>query len=330
MCQLSIVIPVYQAEKCIADAIESVVNVVQEEIEILLINDGSTDGSLQICREYEQKYEFINLFSQENKGVSSARNLGIEKATGKYILFLDSDDKMSKDSLPFILKILKKHHDIAIFIFGFRYIYSDTTVEQLINLESGVYELDEMKACFYDWYDSRILHNIGTKIYLKELLDRNEIRFSEDKNYLEDLTFCLDCLRCVNGFYYIKHAYYQYRMGNDQSLSSGYKNYYMDSFKFMLKSLERLLGHDSQTEEIYGKIILSGFVDIFVHEILYKKENMALFQEISSNKEYFLLYKKYRWTLGFKYCCILKIIFMRCQSLRRKIVRGLICRYAKR
>lgn len=301
-----------------------------EGIEILLINDGSTDGSLEICMEYKKKYNYVHLFSQENKGVSAARNLGIEKAAGQYILFLDSDDKMSDDSLLSILSILNKYHGVSMIIFGFQYIYSDSVVEQLVDLKSGLYGLDELKTSFYDWYDSRILHNIGTKVYARELLDSNHIRFSEDKKYLEDVTFCLDYLQYVKDFYYTKHAYYQYRMENGHSLSSGYKADYIDSFKFMIKSLERLLSHNSQFEEIYGKIVLSGLVDIFVHEILHKKECMKLFEEISSNKDYLLLYKKYKRIFGFKYYCILKIIFMRCQMLRWGIVKGLILWYARR
>lgn len=330
MCQLSIIIPVYQAEKSLAGAIESVVNIIRQGIEILLINDGSSDNSLKICQKYEQRYSFIHLFSQDNRGVSVARNTGIEKACGKYVMFLDSDDELSKDSLSSILSIIDKQGDVPLIIFGFRYVYPDAIVEQMMNIDSGFYKLDEIKNNFFDWYESRILHNIGTKVYQRALLLKNRIRFSEDKSYLEDITFCLDYLACINKFYYINDSYYEYRIENNQSLSSGYKEDYLGSFQFMLGSAERLVGHSSISEEILSKITLIGFADIFVHEILNQKENIALFEEISGNEEYYSLYKKYKGAFGFKYRCILRILFMKCHLLRRGVVRGLIGWYAKR
>lgn len=330
MCQLSIIIPVYQAEKSLADTIESVVSIIQQGIEILLINDGSSDSSIEICRKYEKQYSFIHLFSQRNKGVSAARNAGIEKACGKYVMFLDSDDELSKNSLPSILSIIDKQRDVSLVIFGFRYVYPDTFIEQIMNIDSGFYKLDEIKNNFFDWYESRILHNIGTKVYQRTLLLKNRIRFSEDKSYLEDITFCLDYLACVEKFYYINDSYYEYRMENSQSLSSGYKEDYLGAFQFMLGAVERLLGHSGISEEIFNKITLTGFADIFVHEILNQRENIALFEEISGNEGYYSLYKKYKGAFGFKYRCILRILFMKCRLLRRGVVRGLIGWYAKR
>lgn len=92
MAKVSIIIPVYNTENYLKKCLDSVVNQTLEDIEIICINDGSTDRSLGILNDYAQKYSKIIVINQENKGVSEARNEGIEKASGEYIMFLDSDD----------------------------------------------------------------------------------------------------------------------------------------------------------------------------------------------------------------------------------------------
>lgn len=97
--KISIIIPVYNTEKYVKDAILSIMNQSIKDIEILVINDGSTDNSLQIIRELAKLDSRIRIFSQENKGSSIARNVGINKARGRYIYFMDSDDLLCKDAL---------------------------------------------------------------------------------------------------------------------------------------------------------------------------------------------------------------------------------------
>ena len=95
----SIIIPVYNAEGTLRRCLDSLVGQQFSNYELLLINDGSTDGSDAICREYASTYSCVRYFAKENGGVSSARNLGLEQAEGEYILFADSDDYVSEDYL---------------------------------------------------------------------------------------------------------------------------------------------------------------------------------------------------------------------------------------
>lgn len=97
--KVSVIIPVYNTEKYVKDAILSIINQTLKEIEILVINDGSTDNSLQIITEIAKKDNRMQIFSQENKGQSIARNVGIEKARGEYIYFMDSDDLLDLEAL---------------------------------------------------------------------------------------------------------------------------------------------------------------------------------------------------------------------------------------
>ena len=99
--KISVIIPVYNVEKYLRICLESILNQNFKGYEIILINDGSTDNSLNICREYEKKYSNIIVINEENSGPSAARNKGLEYAKGKYISFIDSDDEL----LPNYFKI---------------------------------------------------------------------------------------------------------------------------------------------------------------------------------------------------------------------------------
>ena len=103
---VSIIIPVYNVEKYIVECLESVVNQTYENLEIILVNDGSTDNSKEICLEYAQRDQRIKLYSKENGGLSSARNYGLSKVTGNYVFFLDSDDYLVTDTIENLLNML--------------------------------------------------------------------------------------------------------------------------------------------------------------------------------------------------------------------------------
>ena len=97
--KFSFIVPVYNVEPYLKKCIESLLDQKDVALEIILVDDGSTDGSGHICDEYAREYDFVHVFHQLNEGLSSARNTGILHATGDYILFVDSDDEIEKDSL---------------------------------------------------------------------------------------------------------------------------------------------------------------------------------------------------------------------------------------
>lgn len=108
--KVSIIIPMYNVEKYLKDCLESVVNQTLKSVEVILIDDGSTDGTANIAQQYQEKYDFIKIFYQQNKGQSAARNVGIEQATGEYIYFLDSDDFIEIDSMERLYNIANEEN----------------------------------------------------------------------------------------------------------------------------------------------------------------------------------------------------------------------------
>lgn len=105
---ISVIIPIYNVEKFLKYSLESVINQTYKNLEIILINDGSTDASKEICKEYEQKDKRIKLINQDNKGISAARNIGLKVASGEYIGFLDADDVISAQFFECLYKLIKQ------------------------------------------------------------------------------------------------------------------------------------------------------------------------------------------------------------------------------
>ncbi len=113
--KISVIIPIYNNEKYIARCIDSVLNTGYDNLEIICINDGSKDGTLSVLREYEEKYDSVKVIDTPNGGVSKARNLGIEKACGDFITFLDSDDWIHPQFFNTLLSIQKKYNsDVSV------------------------------------------------------------------------------------------------------------------------------------------------------------------------------------------------------------------------
>ncbi len=115
---VSVIIPVYNVEPYLRECMDSIVNQTLRDIEIICVNDGSTDGSLSILEEYRANDPRIAVISQDNKGLSAARNRGLSQARGKYIYFVDSDDYVALDTLKDVARLAEDHHvDAAVFGF---------------------------------------------------------------------------------------------------------------------------------------------------------------------------------------------------------------------
>ena len=112
-CQVSVIVPVYNVENYLRRCIDSLVSqtIDKKDMEVVLVDDGSTDESPAICDEYAERYNYIRAFHIENNGVSNARNFGMDKAQGKFIMFLDSDDYLSKNSVGSIARFFNKNYD---------------------------------------------------------------------------------------------------------------------------------------------------------------------------------------------------------------------------
>ena len=130
MPEITVIVPVYNAEKTLRRCLDSLLDQADESMELILVNDGSTDRSEAICREYADASEAVVFVSKPNGGVSTARNVGIERATGKYLLFVDSDDYMSPDWMSVLKPIAGQNWDYI--HFSNRRVFGNDVKERLL------------------------------------------------------------------------------------------------------------------------------------------------------------------------------------------------------
>lgn len=192
--KLSLIVPIYNAEKYLEECIESIIEYKKSDLEIILIDDGSSDKSYSICEKFQKQDDRIILLRQKNSGVSRARNLGLSVAKGKYIGFVDSDDVL--DSNWFFL--IKKLEGKDIYYFS-NVLPSTKCKEQMIKYIVGY---NQNNICFAGPF---------SKFFKKELLNKNNISFSENLINGEDMLFNLNCLINCNSFEIINKSFYNYR-----------------------------------------------------------------------------------------------------------------------
>lgn len=208
---LSIIVPVYNVEKYLDTCLKSIIDNYEEGIEIILIDDGSKDRSDAICDEYAKKYEYIKVKHKENGGLSSARNVGIKVAKGKYIWFVDSDDYVKAESISEIIKMAKNDTDLI--LTSHCNVFPDGT-----SIETYLDEPTE-NILPYEYF-----YNIGSASYAavrfiakKELIIRENIFFTEGI-YHEDEEWSPRLLCSAKTFVVIPNSIYNYRVGNPQSI----------------------------------------------------------------------------------------------------------------
>lgn len=172
MIKVSVIIPAYNSEQFIAQTLECMQEQTLKEIQIIVVNDGSTDGTLQIIKSFAEKYDNISYYTIENKGVSNARNFGLSKATGEYVVFCDADDLLSKGALEsFYVSAKENDADVSI---GRLQTFNE---ERLGKFNPYAEKLSQMKNI--DTFDKTLLMNflVGNKCYNRQRLIQSGVRF---------------------------------------------------------------------------------------------------------------------------------------------------------
>ncbi len=223
---LSIIVPAYNVEKYLKKCIESLVTQENIDYEIIIVNDGSKDCTLEIARGLEECYSFVRVINQENKGLGGARNTGIINAKGKYITFVDSDDFLVNNTYGILFKeILKDKYDIACFRFAKFYESKEIEVNNDLNIKSEVLLNDQAMRAFYK---NEITSYAWDKIYNINLFRDNNILYPEGTLY-EDLRTTYELIK--NSKKIIKFNFWGYMyLQRPESISKNIKKKNLDDF----------------------------------------------------------------------------------------------------
>ncbi|MBQ9861539.1 MAG: glycosyltransferase family 2 protein [Clostridia bacterium] len=201
---LSIIVPVYNTEKFLRECLDSLLDQVVDKAlyEIICVNDGSTDDSLSILCEYEANNQNISVYSTENRGVSSARNIGVKNANGKYIWFVDSDDLIKKNCLKPLISILK-NNNYPFFVVDIDYYRGHIDTCEEIGFQAK--------------NDLVVSDFVCGNIFLSEVIKSNNILFDESLKYGEDTLFNYTVWMHLSGGALLNEKLYHYRVHDNSA-----------------------------------------------------------------------------------------------------------------
>ena len=265
MVKVSVILPVYNVEDFLRDCLDSIVNQTLTDIEIICINDGSTDKSLDILNEYASKDKRMTVIDQENSGHAVATNVGIEVAKGKYLFTMDSDDILKLNALELTYeKAKEKDVDFVLF----KAINYDNTHDKYY--ETEVYSMDKIaKKVGDNVFNYKDIGNLifqasvtpWSKLYNREFIIKNNIRFPEGLIF-EDNVFFYEALFCAKKIYFLKEFLFIRRWYSTSSTTNGDLRFLnsIDVINLMIDVFKKHGEYDTFKKELYNKKVKLGLM----------------------------------------------------------------------
>lgn len=315
MIDVSIIIPIYNRAKTLNACIESVLQLDYSNYEVVLVDDGSTDESASICKDFCKRYANISYFYKENGGVSSARNLGLSKSNGKWVTFVDSDDLVSPSHLNIISREVKKDIDWLIQSFC-------GSIDQANNFfrKSEIKRVVPDNPAIYYFTDflktDTPVYSVWGKFYKREICNKYHIRFREDVHLSEDQIFNLEYLKYVTKLVHYPDArtYIQTDLiieGNGGRLSS--KVHPLDEYyNFILSNYKAVRNLDEEARGVNIPFGVDKLVYYFVTLTLVNYQRRKYRKKLQSGELLSFTRNKirpiFKSVLSYKNCIILNWI----------------------
>ena len=293
MLKVSIIIPIYNAEKYLKYCLESIEKQTIKEIEVILINDGSTDRSKEICERFCKRDERFKLINKVNTGVSDSRNLGIKVAKSKYIMFVDADDWLEEKAVEISYNNIKKYNaDICQFNYYFnsknKQIKREDFEQYVIEEDKEIYEILQCNVISCTYLQKNNIKNFGRiracwgKLFSKEFLEKNGLFLDKDMTIYEDTEFLTRVFMKMQKIIFVNEFLYHYRQ-NDSSVTKSF-----DTNKWN-KNIKVLQKFDKYRKGVDNKGLMNNCIDILAFELLMNYLKYDIF-----NKEKKLKYKDRR------------------------------------
>ncbi len=285
MCkQITVIVPVYNCAPYLRQCLESILNQTYKELEVILINDGSTDSSLEICKEYEKQYENITVIDKQNGGVSSSRNIGLDNATTEIITFVDADDILDSKAIETLIYYMLKFKVDRVSAGYYHLFDSGLFIVRKSRIQDGFYENKDLLPYIIDdgTLSGFLLSGVHNSLYKRSILNKNAIRFHEHIKYNEDSLFNFEYALCSNSTYTLKEVpTYYYRKHEKSStgkrpLGEHYKDlrkilvaldFDKEKYQFELQMSRRIA-----TETLWKILDISKKMDLKVGVLHIKKE----------------------------------------------------------
>ncbi len=263
---ISVIVPVYRAELSIARCIESIQAQTYENLQIILIDDGSPDNSGTICDDYAKDDARIVVLHTENAGVSSARNCGLSHAEGGYVAFVDSDDYITSTFIDDAYAQMKERR-VDLYLAGLTMEINEAerhVRSEVYQAKQKTYSIRELLEAFNIDYPFLLICGPTCKLYRTDIIVDNRLRFDPDLSLGEDMLFNFDYYQHASNAYFSNNVFYHYIRGNEESLFSRYSpSLYEDTVKIydrmrmLMMSVNCSKESIHRMEALYGRILIS-------------------------------------------------------------------------
>lgn len=284
---ISVIVPVYEAEKYLKECIESILNQTFSDLELILVDDGSTDQSGEICDTYKKQDARVRVLHKKNGGVSSARNVGIDVSKGMYLSFVDSDDCLVPDALNTLYNDIITHEaDISCGL-----MCSDSEVGRK-SLQNGIFEIWKKKdALMKSLEDNHFTYSSCAKLYRKKFL--GDIRFEEGRKIHEDSYFVFCCFYKEPTAVVRNIGIYNYRKNNESASHSEFSEKFFDILYFADEKKNRVIAsHPEYSDYVNNMIVKANLAMLHcfceAKRGQYKEEIRTCIKTVKSLKNYFI------------------------------------------
>ncbi|MGP4067328.1 glycosyltransferase [Halobacillus sp. B29] len=293
---ISIVVPIYNVEFYLSECLESILKQTFNDFELILVNDGSTDGSGIICDRYENKDKRVKVIHQVNKGVSSARNKGINASAGEYIAFVDPDDTVE----PTMYEILYTEaisNNLDLVVCPIKTMNSFTNTNSVSSIYEGkegvLFQKDIKSEIIPSFLNNKTLSLVSSvnKLYKSSLFNLNKIRYEEHKNHSEDLSLNLKILPYVKKMIYVKKPLYNYYIRRNNSLTQTFRedlySYIEENRRLMLDTCYKYSKYNfiKTVRGHYAGVTLNFLQELIVSPLNFNKKRI-LVKMIVNDKEF--------------------------------------------
>ena len=270
MKRISIIIPVHNVEEYLEKCLNSIIFQINEQDEIILINDNSQDSSEEICKKFAEQYNNVKFENGAYGGPSKTRNIGIKMATGKYIMFVDSDDYLKNNYISRMIKDIEKY-ELRVCSYYFEYPDIKKIKPQKYDEEKTENETIEiMKDDFITLYSRQLLNLVWNKIYYANIIKENNILFDENVTKGEDLLFNLEYIKHINTNIAVINEPLYYYVSKKTGLNRSFK----EPIEDRLKRTENVYKKMKAISEKNNNVIISEIINMyFIHLRNYISEN---------------------------------------------------------
>lgn len=284
---ISVIIPAFNCEKSIERTVNSIISSGLTDYEIVIVNDGSTDNTADVCNSLCDQYSFIKYIEQQNSGVSAARNKGINLATGEYIMFFDADDTAKENGFAECVNIIKSEKpDILVFGMSFDYYKNGKLyrTDELVAEQNGLLNKNQIKAVLESLYNTNALSSACNKFFKRALISEHNISFNTNYFLMEDFLFSLECLKVCENIHCLPKALYCYKQAENEKNAFNRLKRIDDLCEYVLPFKTAI---DELASDEYRNSVFNNFFFMLLWQKMYyadKTEIKKIAEGLKSNK----------------------------------------------